>query len=773
MFWADKIAKEIIDSGNYKPYWVDDMKTPSGRIHVGSLRGVLIHELVWRALKHVDKEANFTYVFDDQDPMDELPHYLDKNKWSKYLGQPLFTIPSPDEKAENYARYFADEFTEVFNKLGCHPKILWSSEIYKSGKMNEYIKICLDKVSIIRKIYEEMYKKKMSVDWYPFQVVCPKCGKESTTRVNNWDGEKVSFICKVDAVVWTKGCGYSGAVSPFSSEGKFVGKLSWKVEWPVKWQVIGITVEGAGKDHMSAGGSHDIAKLICERVLKSEVPYPIEYEFFLIGGKKMSSSKGLGTSAREVSEIIPPYLGRFLFTRTDYRQAIEFDPMGTMAIPDLFDEYDRCWQAYNRDLDENLSRIFEYSQIDKATAKNPKLFLPRFRDIANYIQNPTVAILDKFKQLKGEKLTNEEESILSEREKYAQIWIKNYAPDEYRLHMTDKLPKEADTLTVKQKEYLVKVIGLLDRFTKPDELQLALYNLSKEMDIPTKDAFAAIYIIFLGKKHGPKAAWFLLQYPKEKVIARLQEATKTPQGWLKDSPGVEGSIQTISRPDLFSIDSQVKKVYPSVSIGIAVIRNVKITKTHPELEKEKADFLSSLKGLTTEELGKFPEILSYRKLYKEMGIDWHSRRPSPEALLRRVVLKKGLYSVNTCVDAYNLAVLKNRVSVGAFDLDLVKFPTILRYAGQGDEILLLGDKEPTKYTAKELAYYDKLGGYNIDFNFRDAQRTMVTEKTKNIWINVDGVYDISPELVEKSLKESVAMIVKYCGGEVEFEGVVI
>ena len=74
--------------------------------------------------------------------------------------------------------------------------------------------------------------------------------------------------------------------------------------------------------------------------------------------------------------------------------------------------------------------------------------------------------------------------------------------------------------------------------------------------------------------------------------------------------------------------------------------------------------------------------------------------------------------------------MKRRVSVGAFNYDQVKFPTVLRYAGQGDEILLLGDETPTKYTAKELAYYDQSGGYNIDFNFRDAQRTMVTEKTK-------------------------------------------
>ena len=51
MFWADRIARKINKSGKYQPYWVDDMKTPSGRVHVGSLRGVIIHDLIFKALK--------------------------------------------------------------------------------------------------------------------------------------------------------------------------------------------------------------------------------------------------------------------------------------------------------------------------------------------------------------------------------------------------------------------------------------------------------------------------------------------------------------------------------------------------------------------------------------------------------------------------------------------------------------------------------------------------------------------------------------------------
>lgn len=232
------------------------------------------------------------------------------------------------------------------------------------------------------------------------------------------------------------------------------------------------------------------------------------------------------------------------------------------------------------------------------------------------------------------------------------------------------------------------------------------------------------------------------------------------------------SITKFNKSELFSINASVKEKFPSVSVGIAVIKGVNIQERNESLEHEKNELLTSLQGLTTEQIGEFSEIQSYRKLYKEMGIDWHSRRPSPEALLRRIAQNKGLYTINTCVDAYNLIVMKNRISIGAFDLDKIAFPTELRMAQGGEEILLLGDDEPTKYKEGELAYFDQTGGYNIDFNYRDAQRTAVTLDTKNLYINVDGIFDISPKQVEQVLREAVDKIIQYCGGTVEEFGVV-
>jgi lysyl-tRNA synthetase, class II len=236
---------------------------------------------------------------------------------------------------------------------------------------------------------------------------------------------------------------------------------------------------------------------------------------------------------------------------------------------------------------------------------------------------------------------------------------------------------------------------------------------------------------------------------------------------------MESPVRFITRDTYFSIDPKLKNEYPSVSVGIALIEGLHIKKSDSALEKEKSDVLEKLSSVSLDKIESFAEVQAYRRLYKDMGVDIHSRRPSPEALLRRIVLKKGLYTVNTCVDSYNLAVLMHRVSAGAFDADKITFPTSLQFAQKGETILLLGDDKETVYTDKEFAYYDQVGGYNLDFNYRDAQRTAVTEKTTRVLVNVDGIFDITPQRVEMALHESVTRILQHCGGNVIFEGVVV
>src|SRR3989344_7725864 len=217
MFWADRIVGNIqerftaeIEAG--KPLLLRDEKTASGRVHVGSMRGVAIHGIVSEILTERKVPNTFLYEINDFDPMDGLPVYLSQEIFEPFLGKPLYTIPSPDGKAKNYAEYFAKEFIDVILRAGFKAQYSRSSELYLSGKMNDAIREALLKAAIVRKVYKEASGAERGETWLPLNVICESCGKVSTTQVSHFDGQQVKYICA--DLPWTKGCGHSGKVSP-------------------------------------------------------------------------------------------------------------------------------------------------------------------------------------------------------------------------------------------------------------------------------------------------------------------------------------------------------------------------------------------------------------------------------------------------------------------------------------------------------------------------------------------------------------------------------
>ncbi len=521
MHWADKIAQEIIASGKYKPYWVDDMKTPSGFAHIGSMLGPVIHSTIFRALRDAGHEATLTYVFNDFDPADEFPGVLRKSL-EGHQGEALKMVPSPDSAFDNLADYLSDDLKKSIEYLGFEAKYISSWDLYHQGKFDDVIKLALDNSEKIQDIYQKVSgSAKKEAGWLPFQVICENCGKLGTTKVTTWDGEKVKYICEPNLVSWAKGCGHEGSVSPFGGN----GKLPWKVDWAAHWKVIGVTIEGAGKDHASAGGSYDIAMAICREVFKYPEPYKFPYEFILIGGKKMSSSKGVGLKAHDLVRILPAEVARFLFVSADIGSQSNFDPVGTMAIPDLFDAFDKAWEVYDKNGNENLARTYVLSQVKGVPEKEKGFYAPRFRSIANYLSQGLTdkEVLVKLEGEKGGKIDESELDIAKERIKYAKVWLENYAPDEYRFEMTEKIPENAKKLTSEQKEYLKGVAELFEKTLNADSLQVSLYNLSKQLNIKPNDAFAAIYVAIIGKTHGPRAGLLLSNIGKDKVLKRLKE----------------------------------------------------------------------------------------------------------------------------------------------------------------------------------------------------------------------------------------------------------
>ena len=525
MYWADELAAAV--SGRQV---VNDSKSPSGTVHVGSLRGVVLHDAIYRALRQAGVEATFLYGVDDMDAMDSQAR-LTPDAVDKYMGAPLSRVPAPEgSSAANYARHFVGEiFFQTFEPLGINPEFYWVSELYAAGKMDRYIRLALDRAEAVRAIYLRVSHVERTSSWLPLQVICEQCGKIGTTYATGWDGDTVAYKCMPDLVSWAHGCGHEGRVSPLGGR----AKLPWNLEWAAKWGLLGVTIEGCGKDLATAGGSRDRSDAISREVFEVEPPRNVAYEFLNVGGKKMSTSKGQGAAAHTIAEVLPPELLRFLFLRPRPSQVIEFDPEGD-TIPRLFDEFDRIAAATaGREvqgvLPADYERLFSYSLLAPSpnVAAAAAAFRPAFGHLALLLQIPGVDIRARMEAEKGARLDDLEAAILAERTASARAWLDSYAPERARLTIRDTIPEEVAALDAAQRGYLgaLAAAAEADIPGSGDAWQGLIFSVAGAAELPSGRAFGALYAAFLGRSNGPRAGWLLASLEPAFVVGRLRAAS--------------------------------------------------------------------------------------------------------------------------------------------------------------------------------------------------------------------------------------------------------
>ncbi|MBF0161720.1 MAG: lysine--tRNA ligase [Magnetococcales bacterium] len=524
--WIDKITESL--SG---PQVINDSKTPSGRVHVGSLRGVLIHDAILRTLRSKQIPATFLYGVDDYDPMDGMPADAPP-ALLPHMGRPLCHVPAPEgSDATDMADHYIQEFLGIFKELQVDAEVYRMRDIYQSGRFNTAIDTILRQAATIRTIYQTVSGAQRPEHWHPFQVICPQCGKIGTTVVTAYDGQEVSFQCQPNLVKWAQGCGMQGKISPFDGR----GKLPWKLEWAAKWATLGITLEGAGKDHCTKGGSRDIASAVLRQVFQQQPPLNIPYEFFLVSGAKMSSSKGIGSTARDMADFLPPEILRFLMVGSDPKKAVNFNT-GLPYMTKLFNEYDRHLLQGNTGAgEENSARLLALSRCSPTSdCYRP---LP-FQLVSTLIQLPHVDIwqaLEKQAVPTTADATSGQPAPWSasdkrhgeERIKAAAYWLAHFASPEETFTVQAELPDSAHALTTAQRAFLHHLAQLLEAVDAPEgeageEVQSHIFDAARAIPIAQAEAFQAIYQVLLGKERGPKAGNLIPFLERTFVIQRLR-----------------------------------------------------------------------------------------------------------------------------------------------------------------------------------------------------------------------------------------------------------
>ncbi|MBF0183800.1 MAG: lysine--tRNA ligase [Magnetococcales bacterium] len=514
--WLDKIIDPL-----HQPQIINDSKTPSGRVHVGSLRGVLIHDAILRGLLAKGTQATFLYGIDDYDPMDGMPAEAPE-EMRRYMGLPLCQVPAPSgSTASDMAEHYISEFLAIFQELHVQAQVYRMRDIYRSGRFNTAIDTILRQAALVRQIYLEVSGAQRPADWHPFQVICQQCGKIGTTVVTAYDGQEVAYHCRPHLVKWAQGCDYRGKTSPFDG----AGKLPWKLEWAAKWHTFGITIEGAGKDHCTKGGSRDIATAVLQKLFGKQAPLNVPYEFFLVSGAKMSSSKGIGSAAREMADFLPPEILRYLMIGSDPKKAVNFNT-GLPYMLKLFNEYDRLLQQRRAGTAD--AQTAQLLALAATTAEASDYQPVNFQLISTLVQLPHIDLQQEVERQAPADWSEKDRQHLARRTQAARYWLDHFADPEDTFTIQSQLPESAHALTTTQRAFLHQLAAALvelEENADGEQIQAVIFATARLTPIPQAEAFQALYQVLLGKDRGPKAGNLIPFLERAFVVQRCRVLT--------------------------------------------------------------------------------------------------------------------------------------------------------------------------------------------------------------------------------------------------------
>jgi len=211
------------------------------------------------------------------------------------------------------------------------------------------------------------------------------------------------------------------------------------------------------------------------------------------------------------------------------------------------------------------------------------------------------------------------------------------------------------------------------------------------------------------------------------------------------------------------IDKEIFDVFPDFRRGIIIAKNVENSSENKRIE----DILNS-EIKNREDLGIDHEFVrKWDIAHRKFGSNPNKFPPSIKSLLKRIK-KGGFPFINSVVALFNYISLKYILPCGGDDIDRVEGNLRLGFA-KGNEIFIpLGGREKENPKENEVIYYDDktLNVMCRRWNWRNGELTKITEKTKNIVINIDAIDDIPQETVEQARNELSMLLIEECNAEV-------
>lgn len=192
---------------------------------------------------------------------------------------------------------------------------------------------------------------------------------------------------------------------------------------------------------------------------------------------------------------------------------------------------------------------------------------------------------------------------------------------------------------------------------------------------------------------------------------------------------------------------------------VLLIRNM-VNNTYPDavisyIEKIQKEILSNV---ARETISKHPYLLGYRELHTRIGKSNKKFIASSESLLRYLLKKGSLPSINAFVDLYNAVSVKYMLSMGGHDMDKIEGGVVLKLSKGNEMFKGLGPEIPVELPGGEYGYFDQAGDVLCRMDVKQGTKTLIDRKTSNSLLILQGNKAIPREHIGEAANEISVLI---------------
>ena len=513
--------------------------SPSGPIHLGNLRELMIPHLVADELASRGLPVRHILSWDDYDRLRKVPAGLPAS-FAEHIGRPLTAVPDPCGDHENWAEHYRAPFRAALAELGVDVTEISQTQMYRSGAYTAQIVTAMRRRADIGAVLASFRTSQRTVpdgddpsdgpagsSYYPYRPYCEACGRDDTT-VTAFDDEttELSYTCA---------CGAAAGPRPVA---EVAGKLAWKVDWPMRWAFERVTFEPAGADHASPGSSFAVGGQLVRQVFGADMPLHFGYSFVGAGGSaKLSGSAGSAPTPADALRIFEPPLLRWLYARRQPAQAI------TLAFGQeagrIYDEWDALSRAVSQGRSGHKDAVVYRRSAATAAGRLP--VTPRvlpFRTLAS-VADITAGDPAQMLRILRDMTAPDPISGLDEvrpRLDRAHAWITEHVAAGDRTHV--RAEPDAGLLAglpQPQRHALRLLLDGLDESWSLDGLTTLLYGIPKiqlglpadtpataELKAAQRAWFALLYQLLVGADTGPRLPTLVLSLGAGRVRSLLR-----------------------------------------------------------------------------------------------------------------------------------------------------------------------------------------------------------------------------------------------------------